>query len=64
MNQIQDAPDVMERELVADNEELTPEEKARLEAAFNQEVAKSDKKEDEKDPGEGLNKIFGKIRKK
>lgn len=43
-----------------ESEELTPEEKARLEAAFNQEVAKSD----EKDPGEGLNKIFGKIRKK
>lgn len=46
------------------NEELTPEEKMRLEAAMNQEVAKSDKKEDEKDPGEGLNKIFDKIRKK
>lgn len=48
---------------MSDKENLTPEEKIRMEAAFNQEVAKSDKKEDEKDPGEGLNKIFGKIRK-
>lgn len=46
------------------SEELAPKEKMRLAAAMNQEVAKSDKKEDEKDPGEGLNKIFDKIRKK
>lgn len=45
------------------NEDLTSEERVRLEAGMNQEVAKSDKKENEKDPGEGLNKIFGKIRK-
>jgi hypothetical protein len=46
------------------SEELTPEEKMKIRAAMNQEVAKSDKEEDKKDPGEGLNKIFGKIRKR
>ena len=46
------------------DDELSSEEKAKLESVMNEEVAKAEKAQDEKDPGEDLNKIFGKIQKK